>query len=221
IRGFWPNDHLVHVKHAGSVIHRSTFSNRHHGQRVVVAHRSQHGAIDWVNGVVNLRAQTITHGVPVIQHGRLIFFAFANHDGAVHVHGVQKRPHGIYGSTIGNVLLAKAHPFGSSDRGSLGNADEFHCEVAVLGTRTLKLLCRRLVGHVATPKKTDYAEKKLLPHSRPNMVAGEFGGTIETYSKYSGVVAKEIPSLPNTMRLLPSQNSPNRRATGCANRPRV
>src|SRR5699024_12872426 len=100
----------------------------------------------------------------------------------------------------------------------LGNADEFHCEVAVLGTRTLKLLCRRLVGHVATPKKTDYAEKNLLPHSSPNMVAGEFGGTIESSSKYSGVVAKETPSLPSTMRLLPSKHTANRNTTGCAKR---
>ena len=71
---------------------------------------AQLGALERVDGDVDLRRRAVADLLAVVEHRRLVLLALADHHDAVHRHGVEHQPHGVDGGAVGRLLLARARP---------------------------------------------------------------------------------------------------------------
>ena len=78
-------------------------------------------------------AGTLADLLADVEHRRLVALAFADHDLAVELDRVQHLAHGLDRGVIGGLLVTATHEPRALERGGLGHADEFHCEVTVHG----------------------------------------------------------------------------------------
>ena len=99
--------------------------------RVAPAERRERGAVDRVDGDVDLRRRAVADALAVVEHRRFVLLALADDDDAVHRHGVEHDAHGVDRGAVGAVLVAAAHPAGGGQRGGLGDPDQLQGEVAV------------------------------------------------------------------------------------------
>src|SRR5699024_5361141 len=120
---------------------------------------SQAVAIILIYCDIDFVTNSVADNLTVEQHWSFIFFAFTNADCAIHMHGMPEATHRINGCTVCDILFATTAPFASTYCGSFRPADQFHRQVTVLRTCTFELLCRRLIGHVATPEKQTVRRK--------------------------------------------------------------
>src|SRR5699024_7217876 len=101
---------LVHVEHRGWVVHGVAVSGGDDGDGVRAPLGHQGGAVDRVHGDVDLRAVAGADVLTVEQHRGLVLLALADHDHAVHVHGVDELAHRVHGCTVTLLLHATADP---------------------------------------------------------------------------------------------------------------
>ena len=78
-----------------------------------------------------------------VEHRRLVALAFTDDDAPAHVHVAEGATHGLGGGAVGAVLVAKADEAGRGQRGRLGDANDFECEVSVHGSCGLRVFSRR------------------------------------------------------------------------------
>ena len=101
------------------------------GQGPAAPQRREVGAVDGVDGDVGGRRRAVADALAVVEHGRVVLLALADHDDTVHGHGLQHHPHGLDGGAVGPLLVAAAHPPARGHGRGLGDTDELHGEVAV------------------------------------------------------------------------------------------
>ena len=122
---------LLHVDARPRIEHRPALGQRDHGQRVGHAERGQPGALQRIDGDVDLGRDAVADLLAVEEHRRLVLLALADHHHAVHRDGVQHRAHRVHGGLVGSLLVAAADLAGGGQRGRLGHADELEREVAI------------------------------------------------------------------------------------------
>ena len=71
-----------------------------------------------------------------VQHGRFVALAFADDDGAVHLHRVHGLAHGFHGDFVGFVAVTKTHGARRGDRGGFDYAEKFEAELRFHGWRS-------------------------------------------------------------------------------------
>ena len=130
--------HLLHVDGGARVEHRAALRQRDHRQRVREAHRGQLGALERIDGDVDLRRRAVADLLAVVEHRRLVLLALADHHDAVHRDVVQREPHRVHGRLVRRVLLPLADPARGGQRAVLRHAHELHRDIAV-GDRGLVL----------------------------------------------------------------------------------
>ena len=67
----------------------------------------------------------------VEEHRRFVLLALADHDDALHRHGIDHAAHQVDGGAVGGVLVAAADPARGAHGGRLGHPHELECEVAI------------------------------------------------------------------------------------------
>ena len=122
---------LLHVERRAGIEHRATIGHGDHGERIGLALRGEGGAVDRVDGDVDLGRAAVADPLAVEQHRCVVLLAFADHDDAVHRHGGQREAHRLDGGVVGGVLVAPTDPPRRSEAGRFGGAYEVHREVAV------------------------------------------------------------------------------------------
>ena len=133
VRRLRPDRDLVHVERRAGVEHRAALGDGDHGDRVRLAERGQPRALERVDGDVDRRAAAVADLLAVVEHRRLVLLPLADHDDAVHAHGVEHEAHRVDRGAVGLLLLAPADPAGRGERRRFGDADELEGEVAVGG----------------------------------------------------------------------------------------
>ena len=122
---------LFHVDARTWVEHRPALRERDHRQRVGFSPRNQARAVDRVDSHIDGRCITRSDRLAVIEHGCLVFFSFADHHHAVHVHHVEKQPHRVDGRLIGGVLVAPSDPACGRESRGLGATHQVKRQVIV------------------------------------------------------------------------------------------
>src|SRR5699024_7958262 len=92
-------------------------------------------------------------------HWAFTVLARTNEDYAVRMHGMHVTTTPINRSPVCEILFAKTAPFPTTYCGSFRHSDQFQPQVTVLRAGSFELLCRRLIGHVATPEKQTVRRK--------------------------------------------------------------
>ena len=82
----WTDRDLVHVERWTRIEHRTFFANGDYRKSVVAAVRSQGRPVDRVDGHIDMRFAPVADDLAVVEHGRFVFFAFADDDCAGHLH---------------------------------------------------------------------------------------------------------------------------------------
>ena len=123
--------HLLHVDARARVEHRALLGERDHGERARAALRAQAGALERVDGDVDLGRRAVADLLAVVEHRRLVLLPLADHDDAVHVDRVQHGVHAVDGGLVGGLLVAAADPARGLQRGGLRDAHELEREVAI------------------------------------------------------------------------------------------
>ncbi len=100
------------------------FGSRQHDNCVGRTGGAQVGALQRIDGdvharVLHARRSRRAHLLADIQHGRLIAFAFADHDGARHLHAFKRVAHGLHGGLVSGFRVALAHGASRGDGGFL------------------------------------------------------------------------------------------------------
>ena len=121
---------LVHVD-VGRVEQRAGLGHGHHGDRARHVLGAERGALQRVDGDVDLGALAIADLLADEQHRRLVALALADHDGAVDGQLVELAAHGVDGGLVGGLLVAVAAQPGGGHRGALRDAHELHREDAL------------------------------------------------------------------------------------------
>ena len=147
VGGLGAHHELVHVEHGRRVEHGAALGHREDGERVVVAHGGQAGAVDRVHGHVHGGAGAVADLLAVEQHGGLVLLALADHHGAVHGHGVHERAHRVHRGAVRLVLVPVAHPGARGDGRRLGHPHQLHGQVAVRDVILVAGLLRGRAGH--------------------------------------------------------------------------
>ena len=129
--------------------------DRERNQRIIEGLREA-GAVDRVDRDVDSGSGAVADLLAVVQHGRLVLLALADHDGAVHRHRVDHQAHRVDRGAVGRDLVAVADPPSRRQGGGFGDADELQGKVAVGSWRLTRhriLRCRSSVrGHGTAPK---------------------------------------------------------------------
>ncbi len=131
-----PHDQFLHVE-VGGVQQPALLGGRQHGNGVGRAGRTQVGALERIDGNVDLVEDPAAIRLLLreadfladVEHRRLVSLTFANHNGAVDRHRVHFMAHGLDRDLIGPVAIALAHGVRAGDGGLLGDAEEFEGEV--------------------------------------------------------------------------------------------
>ena len=157
---------LLHVDAGAGVEHRPALRQRDHRERRRLALGGEPGALERVDGDVDLGRAAVADPLAVVEHRRLVLLALADHDDAVHRHRVEHQPHRVDGGLVGRLLLAPPHPAGGGKRRGLGDPDQLEREVAV-GPRARAHVVRddawSLALHGARPTCSDGAGGLALP----------------------------------------------------------
>ena len=137
LRRLGPHHHLLHVEHGRRVVHAALLGDREDGQGVVVAERGQAGAVDRVDRDVDGGARAGSDLLAVVEHGRLVLLALADHHDARHLDGGDELAHRVDRGAVAPVLVAPSDPAAGRQGGGLGHADQFHGEISIraLGVR--------------------------------------------------------------------------------------
>ena len=123
--------HLQHVDAGPGVEHRAALGESDRGNRVRKTLGAQLGSLERIDGDVDLGRRSVADVLAVVEHGRLVLLALADHDHAVHGHGVEQHPHRVHRRAVGALLVAAPDPAGAGKRGVLGRTHELHREVAI------------------------------------------------------------------------------------------
>ena len=136
-----PDDELLHVEDGAGVVHRTPLRHRQHGDGVRHPLGVEGGAVNRVDGDIDVGSGSVTHALAVEEHGGVILLALADDDGAVHRHAADELAHGVDGGAVGAVLVSSADPASGSHGGRLGHAHQLQGQIAI---RNLgySLLCR-------------------------------------------------------------------------------
>ena len=104
-------------------------------QRVGEAVGAQVRALQRIDGDVDLgRVRgAVAHLLADVEHRRLVALALADDDAAAHVQVAEGAAHRLGGGAVGAVLVAEADEARRGQRGGLGDANDFECEVSVHG----------------------------------------------------------------------------------------
>ena len=129
--GFGADRNLFHVHARTGVVHGAPGRHGDDGQRVAAAEGGQGRAVDRVDGDVGFGVGAIADALSVVEHRRLVLFAFADDDHAVHRHGSEHVAHGVDRRAVGPFFVTPTHPAGSGHRRRFGDSDQLECEVAV------------------------------------------------------------------------------------------
>ncbi len=130
-----PAGELVHVDRGAGEEHRAPLGDRDDGDRVRLADGGQPRPLQRVDRDVDLGRPSVADLLAVEQHRRLVLLPLADHDDAVHRHGVEHEPHRVDGGLVGGLLVAAADPPRGAERGRLGDADQLERKVAIGGGR--------------------------------------------------------------------------------------
>ena len=141
--GLRPDGDLLHVERGAGKEHRSPLGDGDDGDRAGNAEGREAGALERVDGDVDLRPEAGADPLAVEEHRRLVLLALADHDDALHRDGVDHPSHQVDGGTVGGVLVAATDPAGCSHRGRLRHPDELEGEVAI-GDSGVDAGCSRL-----------------------------------------------------------------------------
>ena len=132
------DDQLLHVE-IGRVQQAAAVRRRQHGDRVRRTGRAQVGALERIDGDIDLRIvlrrRAAAHRVrradllADVQHRRLVALAFADDDRAVDRHRVHDAAHRLDGHLVRSVPVALAHRVRAGDRRLLDDAQELEGEI--------------------------------------------------------------------------------------------
>ncbi len=93
--------------------------------------RGERGALQRIDGDVNLGRRAVADALAVGEHGRLVLLALADHDESIHLDRLERVVHAVDGGLIGRLLVAATHERRAGERGGLGDAHELKREVTV------------------------------------------------------------------------------------------
>ena len=99
--------------------------------------RRQPRALERIDGDVHERRGAVADVLAVVEHRGLVLLALADHDDAVHRHGVEHVPHRVHGGLVGRLLVTAPDQARRRQRGRLGDAHQLERQVAV-GCRPLR-----------------------------------------------------------------------------------
>ena len=122
---------LLHVDDGPGVEHRAAGRQRDHGERAGHPERAQPGALERVDGDVDLGRRAVADALAVVEHGRLVLLPLADHDDAVHAHALEHHAHRVDRRLVGRLLVAHTGEPSRRERRVLGDAHELEGEVAV------------------------------------------------------------------------------------------
>ena len=105
--------------------------DRHDRDGVGHALGGQRGAVDRIDGDVDLGTAAVADLLAVEEHRRLVLLALADDDDALHRHGADEPAHRVDGELVRPVLVTAADLAGGGERSGLGHANEFEGQVAV------------------------------------------------------------------------------------------
>src|ERR671911_469565 len=122
---------LLHVDARAGVEHGAPLGQGDHGDGVGEALGGQGGAVDRVDGDVDLGRAAAADPLAVVEHGGVVLLALADHHHPVHGDLAQHRAHGVHGRLVDLLLVAAAQVPGPADGRRLGRADQLERQVAV------------------------------------------------------------------------------------------
>ncbi len=100
---------LLHI-HIWRVQKAALVADRQHRQRIGLAHRCHPRALDRIHCDIDRVAAPAADFFADIEHRRFVDFAFADHNLAVDINGIQDVSHRVDGSAIGTVFIAASQP---------------------------------------------------------------------------------------------------------------
>ena len=122
---------LLHVEDGPGIEHRAALRERDHREGRGHPPGGQGGPLERIDRDVHSWRAAVADLLAVVEHRRLVLLALADHDDAVHRHGVEHQPHRVDRGAVGALLLAAADPAAGGERARLGDADELERQVAV------------------------------------------------------------------------------------------
>jgi len=124
-------DQLLHIEHCRGIEHRAALGDRQDGDGIIDAERRQAGSVDGIHCDVAFRAAAVADPLAVEQHRSFILLALADDHNAIEVDSRQQGAHRVHCRTVGLELVTVANPVPASNRGCLGDTDQFQRKVAV------------------------------------------------------------------------------------------
>ena len=109
--------------------------DRDDGERVRPALGGEGGALERIEGDVDLGALAGADLLADKEHRRLVALALADDDRAVDAQSVQGRAHGVDGGLVGGLLVAAPHQARGGEGRPFGHADDLEGQVAVHALR--------------------------------------------------------------------------------------
>ena len=124
-----PDAQLLEVR-VGRVEQPAAFRRGEDGDRVGEAHRDEVGALERIDGDVDLGLVGLARADLLAdeEHRRLVALALADDDRAAHLDLVERLAHRLDRGAIGGHPVAAAHEARRLDRRRLGYADHLECE---------------------------------------------------------------------------------------------
>ncbi|KAG1647663.1 hypothetical protein GQR58_030425 [Nymphon striatum] len=134
---------LFHIHERARIKHGPGVGYGQNRNCVAAAIGRERGAIDRVDGNIDLGALAIAQSLAVVEHGGFVFFALADNDQAVHVDAAEHVAHGFDRGTIGAFFVTSTHPSAGSKCAALGHSNQFEGEVAIWGGAHMRGLLTR------------------------------------------------------------------------------
>src|SRR6266404_1504290 len=128
------NYNFFHVQ-IGSVQQSALLTRGQNGDGAGGPSSAKISALERIYGDVDFREQSFgrvgsqANLFADVKHGSFVAFAFADDDGAVHLHGVHRFAHGLDGDFVSLVAVAESHGARGSDGAVLDHAQEFQAEL--------------------------------------------------------------------------------------------
>src|SRR3984957_17137312 len=122
---------LVHVDARAGVEHRASLRKCDDRQCPVAAHRSERRSVDGVDRDVHEWWATVTDLLAVVEHRRVVLFAFTDHHNTVHGNAAEDEAHRIDRRTVGRVLVAATGPACRGDGRCFSHTNQFERDIAV------------------------------------------------------------------------------------------
>src|SRR6185295_6477547 len=150
---------LVHI-HVRRVQQPTALGDRQHGQRVRHGFGANRGALERIDGNVDLWAVAKAHLLADVEHRALIHLALANDDPALDVNLAQLMAHGVDGSLVGSLLVAAPTQSRRGDGGGLRHTRDLKHQDAIEPTHdvmALDAVYHRALPTFATSAKYPYS----------------------------------------------------------------